>query len=878
MIPPHLALPYVWLMIANPCFGVIVDVGVPASSLMISWGSSALNSEPPSPPDDLQLSELLHQLQQRGLNFIFSSRLVTQDMRVKRLPRGLSDRDMLDHALAQHDLCVKEDPAGHLLVVKAELVPTVVKGRVLSRRDGASLAGVRIQVADRQVVSDQSGRFVLELQGNGRSRITALLDGFFAQQVIVPHTHKPAELELVLDALPVFIEEIVVTPSTVTLLDQGMAQAPLLTSEEIDVLPRIADDLYRALSRLPGTAGGDISAKFHVRGGTADEVSVYMDSQEIYEPYHLKDLLSVFSVFDSKAIGHVNFSAGGYTSKYGNAMSGIIELSSIEPHDALSAEAGSSFFNKRLLASDRFSEGRGSWFVSVREGFLDLLRAASSPTGLVRLDGEEETFRFNDAQGKFQFHFNDRFTATLNALSIIDLIEFSDRPYQFNKYDIQDAHFAYNDLYVWTQLDFSINDQLRVKTLLSNADLMRDRRGHQEREDGALFDVDDQRDFSVQEIKQNWSMTLAEDHFLQWGFGIKQVKASYDYESRLFATSPLVIGAGDPVTHETFVNEAFSGHQRHAYLSYRVRPVPRLTVELGGRWDSQTYLESSPHQWSPRGHLKIQVANQTALRASWGRYHQAPRFDQLQVEDGIRAFGEPQHAEHRVLGFEHRFINGIELRLDAYHKDYGDLAPRFENGLNPVALFPESEPDRWRIDAQSARSQGLEFYVKGHASRWSLDWWIGSTYARVYDLIQGSRVARGWDQRHATTFGINSAIGTRWNINFAGEYHSGWPTTAVSARAVQDDSGELKPLPSLGPQNGDHFPDFKRLDMRISHATVLPRGKLSFFLEIANLLNEDNPCCVEYQFSVDPEGNAEVDADIDHWMPLLPSFGVTYRY
>lgn len=40
-----------------------------------------------------------------------------------------------------------------------------------------------------------------------------------------------------------------------------------LSREQIDNLLHFGDDLYRAISVLPGTSGGDFSSAFNVRGG-----------------------------------------------------------------------------------------------------------------------------------------------------------------------------------------------------------------------------------------------------------------------------------------------------------------------------------------------------------------------------------------------------------------------------------------------------------------------------------------------------------------------------------------------------------------------------------------------------------------------------------
>ena len=62
------------------------------------------------------------------------------------------------------------------------------------------------------------------------------------------------------------LDEIVVT-STFSILKDEPISGTALSREEILDLPHFADDLFRAVMVLPGTAAGDISGRFAVRGG-----------------------------------------------------------------------------------------------------------------------------------------------------------------------------------------------------------------------------------------------------------------------------------------------------------------------------------------------------------------------------------------------------------------------------------------------------------------------------------------------------------------------------------------------------------------------------------------------------------------------------------
>ena len=237
---------------------------------------------------DQPLLEVLRWLQSRGLPVMFSSRLVSKKMRVAFDFGNLTDRQILDLVLQAHGLRVQVGPGGALMVVREAEPNWIELSGQVKDVNGTPLNRVRITTLDGDTsVSDERGSFILRLPEGSYVTLMAQLEGYYLMRSEFA-VSQDQHIDLSMTPIPTLIEEIVVMPSQVALLDRENAPPPLLSSEEIDVLPRIADDLYRALSRLPGTAGGDISAKFSVRGGLPNEVLVLLDDQEIYEPYHLR--------------------------------------------------------------------------------------------------------------------------------------------------------------------------------------------------------------------------------------------------------------------------------------------------------------------------------------------------------------------------------------------------------------------------------------------------------------------------------------------------------------------------------------------------------------------------------------------------------------
>jgi hypothetical protein len=196
------------------------------------------------------------------------------------------------------------------------------------------------------------------------------------------------------------------------------------------------------------------------------------------------------------------------------------------------------------------------------------------------------------------------------------------------------------------------------------------------------------------------------------------------------------------------------------------------------------------------------------------------------------------------------------------------LRPRYENVFDTLLIFPELRADRMRIAPDRGSARGAELLVRTDpAARWS--GWISGTLARATDEIDGVEVPRSWDQRHAMTFSINHRRSV-WNVNVAGTYHSGWPTTPITARLVD---GRVVSEP--GPRGGARLPAYHRVDVRVSRSA----GPLSLFLEVLNVLDHTNVTRIDgFDFNVAADGAVTPLAREESVLGILPSFGVTWRF
>lgn len=677
---------------------------------------------------------------------------------------------------------------------------------------------------------------------------------------------EPAKSEAVI-APPAREEELLsvdVTASRYALATVNTS-ATFLDREGVERLPHLADDAVRMLKVLPGVSGGDFSAALNIRGGRRDETKLVIDGAEIHNGFHFRDLTGALSVLDTHLVQGIDLITGGMTADYGDYMSGVADMHTRRPaeDDDYRSAAGVSFVSAYARTGGIFSDGRGSWMVAGRRGYLDVVMERVQPKD------EQLTPRYTDLFASLDFDFSERTRLSVRTLLAADelkLISHTDDEVN-SAGDGSAGHF-------WVTLDHAFNDSLRVATLLSAARSTetRDADGVDDVRSGDV--VADYR-FGFFDLRQDWSWTANGRNLLRFGFNAGRSTADYDYT--LFAT------INDPVAPGGVVNLAYahdlnvSGSKFGGYAAWRASLTDALTTEVGARWDQYRYDGGLQFdEVSPRFNAVYRLGARNELRAAWGVVHQPQGVDQLQVEDNVTRFFGPERADQAVLSYLHRFDHGLSVRTDLYRKEYTNLRPRFENALDPVQLIPEGAPDRVRIDASEAEASGVEVTLRREAQR-GLTGWLSLAVAQARERDAEGWTSRTWEQRQSVSFGA-SWTAAKWNVSFAGLFHDGTPTTRLGVAMVPLPGGGQTQAVVTGPRNAERLGDYQRIDMRVNREQQLRSGRLSYYFEVTNLLNRENPCCVEGAHLEGTGAGPRLVAEETNWLPMLPSFGVQFEF
>jgi len=812
------------------------------------------------------LSDALHEIQRTGVRLIFSTQTVPPDLRVIAEPAGATAEERLHSLLDPHGLGLRQLPGGGWIIVeqRAGAAHSLVVD-VVSALDGQSVRGALVQVAQesRSAYTDRHGRAQLPNLHLAAYTVTIRAEGYdpVSMRWIASDVQagKLLVAQLTPNATP--LAEIIVQTSRYGFGGPDLGVSTDRSREQVEGTPGTNEDLARALQQLPGAAAGGISARTHVRGSRESELLFRFDGMNLINPYHLKDFQGLFSAIDPASSETTTFWTGAFPIEFGQRTGAVID---IEPRRAERriAEIGLSVLNSSVLYGSPFAEGRGSLLVSGRVSNLSRITQ-----WLERDIGEPE---FQDLLLRGEYRFTNRTRIAAGLIGIDDLIDV------FTQSRSQSARAEYQDAYTWLRLEHEFTPDLKATTLLSRASLDESRTGVLARVGIVNGTLTEDLHSYFNTLRQEIEWSPAPDWHIRGGTEWVDSSANYEFASDATYLAPFFPDLMPTAVMTRQLTARPHGWTRAGYAAVRWQPGPKITAELGLRYDGQRLSDGpSGPEWSARANLLYRVSEATTIRANWGQFAQPPWVTELPIADGGSQLPATTNILEGNLSVEHIFDNGWTLRAEAYEKREHTPITEFENAFSPLVLLPEIEVDRIAVNAAGGRMRGVEMTLQSDRARaWS--GWLTYAWARAEDRIGADYVPRSWDQRHTVQAGAQWLRGP-WRVSAIYNWHSGWPYTPLlaSSDSWSDPTGVTL---TLGPRNSARWPAFAALDLRASRQWPFARGSLETSLELRNAFNLHNACCTAYSVEVLANGESHLVADQQGWLGLTPLVGLRWRY
>ncbi len=828
------------------------------------------------------LQNVLQLYQRAGVPLIFSSALVVDDFIVQESPPagepiarlqallelyglGLDTQAVVPHSTA---------PTAAWLVVKK---PPAFNARidVIDAHTGLPLFNATLVEQGRTSITlDNRAFFNVDVFADSARLLSVSHADCQTQVLALAQLQQQNRLKLVCDnSFP--IEETLVVASFYRWQKETTASQKKLTQDDIAPLPTRGNDPMLAVASLPGIANSGASAKLNIRGGASDELLILFNGVELIEPFHLKDFQGLLSGINNHNVERLDVYSGGYPAQYGSKMSGVIDITPIQPtgeNDNLIEF--NPIYSALMLADVISTDGAEAqdkpesyYIASVRRGHLE-----------TTLRTFEESFgspRFNDTFLQFHSALNARQSIDVGYLSIRDDIALHLQDEQSN----EQAQSIYNSQYGWLKATINHAKNVTSEIQLSSSYSKTKRQGellgvdpNNGEGDGSNLDgegrVSDYRLISLQRLGYVGLWQFEKNQRLTFGGHAQYSQADYDYSAHI-EVGNLGRLLGLPATRDWSVVQQPSGIDASGFLSWYSLPSDNLMTEFGVRADMQTYTVHTQHQLSPRMALNYQFTDDIALKASAGRFYQASGIMDLDVTAGQHAFYSPQKADHYIVGVDYQITETLNLGVEGYLKKLFSPRPRAENLFNPYVLLPELADDRVYLAPSSATAQGLEFMLNYDADD-ALRTWFTFALSEVEDNVQGRLERRGWNQVMAASVGALYRAPS-WSLSARAYWHSGWPTSVLPNTI----NNLAEPLNYS--RNHERLSDFLSLDVRLNKQWHPASYLLEGYLDITNFTNRNNIGYLDVNAAATPDGYV-INSEAKTLYSIFPMMGLTLYF
>lgn len=251
-----------------------------------------------------------------------------------------------------------------ILVTSFSFSQSVITGRTKDNK-GRPVPGVSITIKDSYDggTSDSTGKYKFRTSEQGDKIIIATSMGYRSSEQKIILNGTSANLDFNLKEEPNELKAVVITAGSFEASDSK--RTTVLNPIDIVTTASANGDVTSALKTLPGAQQVGESEGLFVRGGTASETKVFIDGTQVNNFFFssVPDIAQRgrFSPFLFK--GTV-FSSGGYSAQYGQALSSVLLLESIDLPERTSANLGISIVGLSGGYQKLARNKKSSWGIS----------------------------------------------------------------------------------------------------------------------------------------------------------------------------------------------------------------------------------------------------------------------------------------------------------------------------------------------------------------------------------------------------------------------------------------------------------------------------------------------------------------------------------
>lgn len=652
-----------------------------------------------------------------------------------------------------------------------------------------------------------------------------------------------------------------------------------LKSIESYNLAGTSKDVFRSIQMLPGVSSNNaLSAQYNVRGGTFEENLMLINGVEVAEPYHIKILPMVsIGIFNMDMVNRIDFSGGGFSAEYGNALSSVLNVSYRKANsDSIKGMVSLGLVDLGFVIEIPATK-KLTWLFGARRSYLDPIINMIDPVEAISL-------RYYDIQSKLDYAFNSRNKISVLAIYSKDKDKVGPLTREVKKIttitDIQKYQYLqdanYSDILLALTSKHVLSGRLIVNSEFSfyqedeiNSISQRDSGNYIDFEKRFVewnYYMDDIKDYKLinYEGKISGKIMINGNNNSKIGIYIKgsnidyirnltNVWQSYNNMDRFPDTVDIEKKPTDSEYNSIQLFNAKS-YKMGAYLTHAWQISPKLTINLGVRGD---YFELNKElNVSPRTSLAYELLPNIKVSAAWGVFYQSPTMKQLKYSYASTENTKSQKATHYMLGIE-RKSNNITVKIEAYYKEYDSMLPIERTSLGEI-IYPVKD----NIANGYANGINAELII----TKKYFDFWLNYNLGNAKERLNGTTqyYSRFTDQRHSVSSLFLFKMKHRNQFSTKVAYGSGYAYRKLFYDELNNS------WTTNGETTSEYLPYYLSIDLRYQKEYRLKHSNnLKFYLDLNNMLNRKNK--VGHLYGTDLDGPFE---EYTNYIGILPTLGV----
>ena len=442
-------------------------------------------------------------------------------------------------------------------------------------------------------------------------------------------------------------------------------------------------DFVGALQTLPGTTTVSEDGRLFVRGGDAEETQIFIDGIRVFTPYSpTTNNIPTRGRYSPFLFDGITFSTGGYSAEYGQALSSVLELNTVNQPDQEKTDIGVMSVGASLGNTQIW--GKNS--LSVNAAYINL-----SPYLQVFDDRNDWKKPFETFSGEAVFrHKTDN--GLLKLYSAFDTSDFSlvqdDINYQ------EGIPIALNNKNVYFNGSYNqvLNSNWSLATGLSYTYAK------------SKVNVFDNK---IQSTENSVHAKLKLKHHVsnrfKLNFGAEQFTTQFreDY-------------------NDAIINNVTYGYNNNLTAAYTEADIffsKNLALKAGFRAEYSALFDQAT--LSPRASLAYKTGSKSQLSLAYGNFFQQPNSAILKFNQNLNE----QQAQHYILNYQFN-ADGKIFRAETYYKKYSDLV-KYDTNLTSF--------DTNFNNTGSGFATGLDLFFRDNKSIKNIDYWVS------YSLLDTKR-------------------------------------------------------------------------------------------------------------------------------------------